>query len=683
MAISEKQEWIILRLIDTWKTHQELSILKAEEQTELSEKRKELILQKEKEWSKSSYYIFKNPDKFCFEEEVEKKKEEQVYEICERPQKNLVYVKDGDEFKKKTDKEIHELPREREEDLSSSHEIFKRLKEQTEKAGPDWGSVPFYEKRTEQRETAAPEWEGVYSYEEKRWKTLVDGDAEWEKRHHLWEMQNGLVPIYEEVFTPVERELEEKRKRKKEILLALELRSQEEDQKTQEEAFYERLRELHIKPLTEEEKKLKQSYLDDLEKVRLGKMKIEHFFPFGPGWDLAYYDIPDGKFPSPLPTSPSHRIATSVPRASLTPKFWKQLYEYVRQPSASVTQTTGSSTPVSSNLATEKRCRKNHYATPYCKCDPNCREYYEAFEEEHPPEIAQISDAYARQCRQTHCFDIDDYFDGTIHPLQPFKEMDGGEAELIMELANRAIQEYNEKESNIEKVNRSIALYDTYWMTVIVTNLTLVTPTETFQIHAAFTSFNDDSKVYCCGPKEEVFYWDDSVQNTLDDGFWEKLNHNMLYPECVSYHTNEHEELNNLKLLQDIKIVLASQFGMMGIAFHPKFSQNGRFFASFNCDKQSWAGYAGRCSCNSEVDYDPSKLPNDSGTRPCQFQTVIAKFTANGTASQSSEAKTASPKEVRRIFTMSLLFTGHHGGHKISISIIVCQRACTVKSKVK
>ncbi|PHT25791.1 HIPL1 protein [Capsicum baccatum] len=101
--------------------------------------------------------------------------------------------------------------------------------------------------------------------------------------------------------------------------------------------------------------------------------------------------------------------------------------------------------------------------------------------------------------------------------------------------------------------------------------------------------------------------------------------------------TNEHEELNNLKLLQDIKIVLASQFGMMGIAFHPKFSQNGRFFASFNCDKQSWAGYAGRWSCNSEVDYDPSKLPNDSGTRPCQFQTVIAKFTANGTASQSSE----------------------------------------------
>ncbi|KAM3327803.1 hypothetical protein P3S68_033265 [Capsicum galapagoense] len=40
-------------------------------------------------------------------------------------------------------------------------------------------------------------------------------------------------------------------------------------------------------------------------------------------------------------------------------------------------------------------------------------------------------------------------------------------------------------------------------MTAIVSNLTLVTPIETFQIHAAFSLVNDDSKVYCCGPKEE------------------------------------------------------------------------------------------------------------------------------------------------------------------------------------
>ncbi|KAM3301886.1 HIPL1 protein [Capsicum chacoense] len=65
--------------------------------------------------------------------------------------------------------------------------------------------------------------------------------------------------------------------------------------------------------------------------------------------------------------------------------------------------------------------------------------------------------------------------------------------------------------------------------------------------------------------------------------------------------------------------------------------------------------------CCSGVDCDPSKLPNDSGTQPCQFQTVIAEFTVNGT-SQPLEAKTASLKEVRRIFTMGLPFTGHYGG---------------------
>ncbi|PHT43519.1 HIPL2 protein [Capsicum baccatum] len=96
-----------------------------------------------------------------------------------------------------------------------------------------------------------------------------------------------------------------------------------------------------------------------------------------------------------------------------------------------------------------------------------------------------------------------------------------------------------------------------------------------------------------------------------------------------------------------------------------------------NCSKQGWlkdtlklpcfgkilAAYflSKTLVCCSGVDCDPSKLPNDSGTQPCQFQTVIAEFTVNGT-SQPSEAKPASPKEVRRIFTMGLPFTGHYGG---------------------
>ncbi|KAJ9163674.1 hypothetical protein P3X46_023316 [Hevea brasiliensis] len=110
------------------------------------------------------------------------------------------------------------------------------------------------------------------------------------------------------------------------------------------------------------------------------------------------------------------------------------------------------------------------------------------------------------------------------------------------------------------------------------------------------------------------------------------------------------------------EVYFSSEFGMMGMAFHPNFAQNGRFFASFNCDKVRWPGCVGRCSCNSDVNCDPSKLASDNGAQPCQYQSVIAEYTANGTAVEASLATTAKPLEVRRILTMGLPFTSHHGG---------------------
>jgi len=77
-----------------------------------------------------------------------------------------------------------------------------------------------------------------------------------------------------------------------------------------------------------------------------------------------------------------------------------------------------------------------------------------------------------------------------------------------------------------------------------------------------------------------------------------------------------------------------AQFGLMGIAVHPKFTENGRFFASFNCDKTIWPGCEGRCACNSDVNCDPSELPPDNGAQPCQYHSVIAEFTVNGTSSE-------------------------------------------------
>lgn len=77
------------------------------------------------------------------------------------------------------------------------------------------------------------------------------------------------------------------------------------------------------------------------------------------------------------------------------------------------------------------------------------------------------------------------------------------------------------------------------------------------------------------------------------------------------------------------------ELGLMGIAFHPNFKENGRFFASFNCDKVKWPDCSGRCSCNTDVGCDPSKLGPDNGAQPCQYHSVIAEFTANGSASQA------------------------------------------------
>ncbi|XAR50108.1 Quinoprotein glucose dehydrogenase (PQQ, quinone) [Bertholletia excelsa] len=132
-------------------------------------------------------------------------------------------------------------------------------------------------------------------------------------------------------------------------------------------------------------------------------------------------------------------------------------------------------------------------------------------------------------------------------------------------------------------------------------------------------------------------------------------------PRMGSGGTMELDESNPFLDLTD-EVHFDTEFGMMGIAFHPNFAQNGRFFASFNCDKSKWPGCAGRCSCNSEVNCDPSKLGTDNGAQPCQYQSVVAEFTANGTASEVSLATSAKPSEVRRIFTMGLPFTSHHGG---------------------
>ncbi|KAK4842244.1 hypothetical protein QYF36_018325 [Acer negundo] len=109
-----------------------------------------------------------------------------------------------------------------------------------------------------------------------------------------------------------------------------------------------------------------------------------------------------------------------------------------------------------------------------------------------------------------------------------------------------------------------------------------------------------------------------------------------------------------------------NSFGLMGLAFHPNFTRNGRFFASFNCDRIKTPGCSGKCSCNSDVNCDPLKLAASSSSsgsvQPCRYYKLIAEFTANVTASDISMATRAKPSEVRRIFSLGLPIAFNHGG---------------------
>ncbi|GAB2280361.1 hipl1 protein [Dionaea muscipula] len=134
-------------------------------------------------------------------------------------------------------------------------------------------------------------------------------------------------------------------------------------------------------------------------------------------------------------------------------------------------------------------------------------------------------------------------------------------------------------------------------------------------------------------------------------------------PEQDSGEALKLDESNPFVDLTD-QVLFDTTFGMLGMAFHPNFVQNGRFFASYNCDKLKSPVCDGRCACNSDVNCDPSKLNANatSPAQPCQYQSVIAEFSANGTSSNISRAMNANPAEVRRIFTLGLPFTNDHGG---------------------
>ncbi|XP_042479721.1 HIPL1 protein-like [Macadamia integrifolia] len=131
-------------------------------------------------------------------------------------------------------------------------------------------------------------------------------------------------------------------------------------------------------------------------------------------------------------------------------------------------------------------------------------------------------------------------------------------------------------------------------------------------------------------------------------------------PDVGSGKTLGPDELTLFLDLSD-KIYYDYLLGLMGIAFHPNFVNNGRFFVSFNCNKTKWDGCFGKCSCNSDVNCNPSNFTSTYGFPPCQYSSVISEFTANGTSGNFLATK-GNQTEIRRIFSMGLPFENEHGG---------------------
>ncbi|KAL2611351.1 hypothetical protein R1flu_023043 [Riccia fluitans] len=119
------------------------------------------------------------------------------------------------------------------------------------------------------------------------------------------------------------------------------------------------------------------------------------------------------------------------------------------------------------------------------------------------------------------------------------------------------------------------------------------------------------------------------------------------------------------------RVTNQNELGFLGFAFHPDYKNNGRFFVSYNCDKQKFPDCGGTCACNKQTNCNPSdlrqgQLGGDSGNDPCRYSSIIAEYTANSSGNPSSysplEAEVAYPLEVRRVFTMALPYTTHHAG---------------------